>query len=114
MSRYNCKGVIILSIWKYQIELWFCPPNCIIPMHIHKKFYSRIIHIWGRALSKKKDKQKELPLFSFFKLSNIPNGIEHGLENKNNWFIFMNIETWTASKNKSNATIELEETSNAK
>lgn len=101
--KYYCHG-IILPLWSNrQLELWFCPPFSHIPRHIHSGIDSKIIHIWGHVEVYKEAKKLTLPLFSGFRLFNIPSLISHGFRNYNSWFVFLNIEKWHAGINKTSA-----------
>lgn len=51
ITRFQrCVGLRLLRIFKWQLEVWFCPPYEPIPNHVHKECDSRIIHIWGTML----------------------------------------------------------------
>ncbi len=94
ITRYNCKGYKLMRIANLQLELWICPPRCMIPCHTHPDLDSFIMHIWGRAYFTRKLRVKIMPFFSFFRIYSVPRNIIHGFRNFNNWFIFLNIERW--------------------
>jgi hypothetical protein len=94
MRRYNCKGLRLLKLGKFQLELWLCPPWSFIPPHIHTGFDSYIIHIWGRIEAMKEYRNKVLPLFTFFSRFKIAANQTHGFNGRNSWFIFLNLEHW--------------------
>jgi len=106
--KFNCIGIKLLKLGRFQVELWMCPPSAHIPLHCHPNVDSIIIHIFGRAKFEKisnitnKLKFIFIPWFDGFKAYKIPHNTYHGAEiNNNNWMWFINIENW---KNKTSIT----------
>jgi quercetin dioxygenase-like cupin family protein len=107
---YKCKGLRLLRLGRFQLELWICEKNSEIPNHYHADMDSHIIHVFGSGLAFRGNKSKVLPKFDWFTIFKVPAGVEHGLRNFNNSFIFLNFEVWTKGVEVTSASTNIYET----
>ena len=48
--KFGCTGLAIALPGPWQLEVWFCPPGTVIPMHVHDRIQSFLVFLGGRMI----------------------------------------------------------------
>lgn len=91
MRLNNCRGIRVLRIGRYQLELWWCPAGEAIPWHSHNHCDSRIVHLFGRMLWMMPGKRRVITRFGWSR--NVPIGTPHAAMALRAT-LFLNFERW--------------------
>jgi hypothetical protein len=95
ITRFQrCVGIKFFRLWRWQLEVWFCPRGEVIPLHSHQQCDSRITHWWGNVEWMLGDRRRTLGSQNVGWTRHVPAGHVHGAK-CHTFSVFSNLEIWT-------------------
>jgi len=95
ITRFQrCVGIKLFRFNTWQLEIWVCPKNEVIPLHYHAHCDSRIIHLFGEVTWRLVNKTKTLKWFNIGWNRVVKSGVYHGATVHTRFGIFANLEHW--------------------
>jgi hypothetical protein len=83
-------------LFRWQLEVWFCPAGELIPAHSHSQFDSRIIHILGTMRWMMGGKSKHVTSYHCGWSKPVPAGVQHSAIALS-FSVFANLERWSGN-----------------
>ena len=90
----------------WQLEIWFCPSESVIPCHYHPNIESQIMFVGGNMIWQRDGWAKAFTWRDIGRVFSVPACVRHGAFTIGRFGIFANLERWTAAK--TSAAIDLE------
>jgi hypothetical protein len=93
-------GITLWRWGKFQIELWYCPTDCVIEPHTHDKQDIKLTFLFGRKVFHRQYKNQPIESIDtkhvkFGHTFNIPAGTLHWFDKLDKPLIFFSREWWT-------------------
>jgi hypothetical protein len=102
IHKHNCWGFSIFRIYRWQVELWICPPHTQVPMHKHPNEYTNLWFVKGKntTIFRNDIQSNEYEEYALSfpkvwgKLFYLAPTQFHGFMVGNHWLIFFNFQRW--------------------
>lgn len=99
-------GITLFSLFKWKIELWFCPPFSKVPEHTHPHVDIELIPLYGSAIFSRNGVLYPLCRGRLFKCHTVKHNDRHYFVVSSKWLIFLNWEKWL--DNKTSAAVDFQ------
>lgn len=89
----RCIGIKLFRLFRWQLEVWFCPKGEVIPLHTHEQCDSRITHWYGNVEWMLGNRRRTLCNRNLGWTRSVPAGHVHGAK-CHTFAVFSNLEMW--------------------
>ncbi len=102
----SCRGFTLFRLGRWRAELWFCPRNEVVPVHVHPNIVSRLLGVWGlqqwtvgnktRTICGLFRRRHSTGTLTIAAMKVKPN-VRHGVSILGELGVFLNVEKWVGT-----------------